>query len=158
MIQSASYACLSCVSYLLSSLTDPEQCRQSMASMVLEGMGLSKFFRDGLNGYPVLLFCLHMYIRYMDCCSMEQWMLFMSCLSLFKNRLVREGLLINYLYKFHRISVLCIHTCIMMVFERCNGRLWGSCCMFIRVLVFSFACCVFMIFSVPFNSHIDICW
>ena len=57
VIQSVFCACH--VSHLLSSFADPEQCRQSMASMVLEGMHmaamcLSKLFRDGLNGCPIL--------------------------------------------------------------------------------------------------------
>ena len=75
--------CLSCVPYLLPSLTDPEQCRQSMASMVFEGMHIAAVhvLVKVFQGYPVVgmatLFCslnfvvLFAYIRYMDCCSMD---------------------------------------------------------------------------------------
>ena len=67
--------CWSLMSYLLPSLIDAEQCRQSMTFMVFEGMHIlamcvSNFFRDDLNGHPVLLakFCLFTYIRYTDYC------------------------------------------------------------------------------------------
>ena len=55
------------LSYLPSSLTDPKECRQSMASMVLEGMYivskcLSKFSGDGLNGYSVWLAKFYLFV------------------------------------------------------------------------------------------------
>ena len=60
--------CLSPVSYLLPSWIDPKQCRQSMTSMVFEGMHilamcLSKFFSDGLNDHPVLLAKFYLFVN-----------------------------------------------------------------------------------------------
>ena len=76
--------CQSLVSYLLPSLVNAEQCRQPMTFMVFEGMHilakcLSTFFRDYL--YPFWVsFTFFAYIKYMDYCWKEQWILFMSCL------------------------------------------------------------------------------
>ena len=59
VIQGDSYVCR--VSYLLPSLTDPEQCRKSVASVVLEGMHIVSIhvlvhvFQHRLNDHLVLL-------------------------------------------------------------------------------------------------------
>ena len=113
------FFCLSHVSYLLPSLIDVEQCRQSMASMMLEGMHivpmcLYKVFRDGLNGHTVLsanFTFLLAYNKYLDCFqwnSKDVIMSYLTCL-IQKRNLSEKGPLSCYLYAFKRnISFLCI--------------------------------------------------
>ena len=94
---------------LLPSLTDLEQCRQSMASMVLEGMHmvaihvLVQVFQTCIwfEWPPCFLAKFYlfacMYYRYADCCSMEPWILKISFLYLIQKGIHQRRIPVQFL-------------------------------------------------------------
>ena len=103
---------------------------KSRQIMVFKGMHivaicLHKFFRESLNGQPVLLTKFYFFI----CIYQVHGLSFNGTVDviyalpyLIQKGFARKGLLINYLFWLKKMSVLCVP--MTMVFEWCIGRLW----------------------------------